>query len=208
MQPQLLRVLEAGQIKRLGEARYRPIDVRVIAATNRDLQRAVNTNAFRADLFYRLAVVRLRVPPLAQRPEDIDLLVPHLLQQIAPRGGGPKALPQLTAETLRQLANHPWPGNVRELRNFLERLVALSGSRRVDLSTELELTSPIGRPSIDHLEELPFKEAKAQWTAHFDVEYLTRLLQRCDNNVAEAARRSGVDRVHLFRLIKKYGLRR
>jgi len=207
LQPRLLRALEQRQVKRLGDARMRKIDVRVIAATNRDLQRHVNQGTFRADLFYRLAVMHLRVPPLRHRPEDVELLVARLLPDIASRYGVPA--PQLDRETLQQLVSHPWPGNVRELRNFLERLVALSRS-----GSPVQAVEDLGPPaaaeglSIGELAHLPFKEAKAQWTATFDVSYLKRLLERCDQNVAEASRQSGIDRVHLFRLIKKYDLKR
>jgi len=200
MQPRLLRALESGQVKRLGEAAHRKVDVRIIAATHRDLERAVNHATFRADLFYRLAVVRLRVPPLRERPEDIEPLAQHLLADAARRFGLERP-PPLPPAALQQIITHRWPGNVRELRNFCERLVALSGDGE---------TPPAATPSRDAVDEtgdLPFKEAKAEWVARFDVQYLTRLLERCQGNVAEAARRSGIDRVHLFRLIKKYGLR-
>jgi two-component system response regulator GlrR len=201
MQPRLLRALESGQVKRLGESTHRRVDVRIVAATNRDLERAVNHATFRADLFYRLAVVRARIPPLRERPEDIEPLALHLLAEAARRFGleGP---PPLSPAALQQLVTHRWAGNVRELRNFCERLVALSPAG----DTAPPPASP-GPASADDAADLPFKEAKAEWVARFDVQYLTRLLDRCQDNVAEASRRSGIDRVHLFRLIKKYGLR-
>jgi DNA-binding NtrC family response regulator len=155
---------------------------------------------FRADLFYRLAVVRLRVPPLRERPEDIEPLAQHLLAQASRRFGleGP---PPLSPAALQQIVTHRWPGNVRELRNFCERLVALSGDGEAPHAT------PPSRDAVDETADLAFNEAKAEWVARFDVQCLTRLLERCQGNVAEAARKSGIDRVHLFRLIKKYGLR-
>ncbi len=207
MQPRLLRVLEQREIKRIGRNRHRSIDVRVVAATNRDLQRDINQGTFRADLFYRLAVVHLRIPSLRQRPEDIPLLVNRMLPLAATRIGGVQ--PSLSQATWQEILNHPWRGNVRELRNFLERLVALSSdSGTIDsASSHLQLAHSGEQPSLGELEMLPFKEAKARWTEAFDVAYLTRLLQRCDFNVAEAARQSGIDRVHLFRLVKKYKLR-
>jgi two-component system, NtrC family, response regulator GlrR len=200
MQPRLLRALESGQVKRLGEAAHRKVDVRIIAATHRDLERAVNHAIFRADLFYRLAVVRLRVPPLRERPEDIEPLAQHLLAEASRRFGldGP---PPLSPAALQQIVTHRWPGNVRELRNFCERLVALSGDR------EAPPAAPPSRDAVGRERRPLLQEAKAEWVARFDVQYLTRLLERCQGNVAEAARRSGIDRVHLFRLIKKYGLR-
>jgi DNA-binding NtrC family response regulator len=204
MQPRLLRVLETGEVKRIGSAHHKKLDIRLIAATNRDLERACNTGTFRADLFYRLAVVHLRVPPLRDRPEDVELLVNTLLPEIATRLGIDPA-PNLSRNTMQQLVTHPWPGNVRELRNFLERLVVLSGNAAPPLpQRELALAAP---PPIEDLDQLPFREAKTRWVEHFDLMYLTRLLERHRFNVAEAARQSGIDRVHLFRLIKKYRLK-
>jgi DNA-binding NtrC family response regulator len=210
MQPRLLRALESGQIKRLGETKHRRVDVRIIAATNRDLDRAVNHGTFRPDLFYRLAVVRLRIPPLRERPEDVELLATGLLKDAA-RRFGVERVPALPTDALARLVTHRWPGNVRELRNFCERLVALSSDAGMeaalpDPSTAADLAAAT-HPSVASLVDLPYKDAKARWVAEFDVEYLSRLLERCQFNVAEAARRSGIDRVHLFRLIKKYGLR-
>ena len=207
MQPQLLRVLETGQVKRLGESTYRRMDVRVIAATNRDLRREVNQRSFRADLFYRLAVFCVRVPPLRERIEDIEALVCAMLPEIAERLGLPDGPPPLDAETLQQLVTHRWPGNVRELRNFVERLAVLAD--RASFDDALGSTGAPGAtvPSSLAGADLPFKEAKAHAMAHFDITYLRRLLERCGGNVAEAARQSSIDRVHLFRLIKKYGLR-
>ena len=208
MQPRLLRALENRQVKRLGEARHRTVDVRIIAATNHDLKRRVNKGAFRADLFYRLAVVHLRIPPLCQRPGDLELLVRQMLPRIAEQSGLER-LPHIDAQMLRRMTEHPWPGNVRELRNLLERMVILSqGSTPFDPVSELH-REPAGQHAVlDRLLELPFKEAKAQWLSYFDRQYLTSLLDGCDFNVAAAARRSGVNRVHLFRLIKKYGIER
>jgi DNA-binding NtrC family response regulator len=207
MQPRLLRVLETRQIKRIGTAHHREIDVRVLAATTRDLLRASNEGIFRPDLYYRLAVVHVRIPPLRTRAGDVEPLVRELLERTAKKLGL-AAPPQLSEETMQQLARHPWPGNVRELRNFVERLVALSeGSVGFELPEELSVTPPRQELSIDALAGEPFKDAKAQWIEYFDQAYLSRLLERCQLNVAEAARQSGIDRVHLFRLIKKYKLR-
>lgn len=208
IQPRLLRAIERGEVKRLGEDQHRRVDVRVIAATHRDLQRRVNQGTFRADLFYRLAVLHLRVPPLRERPEDIELLVEHMLPLIATRLGVQPQDP-LSPQTLQQLLGYAWPGNVRELRNVLERLVTLSGSAvTFDALADAEPTAKATTLSPEALVALPFKEAKTQWLTHFELRYLEILLERCKGNVAEAARQSGIDRVHLFRLVKKYGLRR
>ena len=207
VQPRLLRVLESGEVKRVGEAQHRKVDVRVIAATHRDLQRAVNQGTFRADLYYRLAVATVRIPPLRERTEDIPLIAEALLRELARRTGN-ASVPVLGPDELARLQAHPWPGNVRELRNFLERLAALHGDATLDPFAGLEARGPARAVGLDDLLELPFREAKAAWIAQFDVEYVRRLLEACEHNVAEAARRSGIDRVHLFRMIKKYGLSR
>lgn len=207
LQPRLLRVLERREVKRVGGSQYRPVDVRVIAATNRNLHRDVNDGTFRADLYYRLAVVHVRIPPLRERREDVELMTERMLPMVAERMHVP--VPEISDETMHQLVQHHWRGNGRELRNFLERLVALSqGPGPVHIAGELELAEPAGEISIDALEHMPFREAKARWTEHFDITYLARLLERCGYNVAEASRQSGIDRVHLFRLIKRYKLRR
>src|SRR5262249_26549255 len=124
LQPKLLRVLERREVKRVGGNRYRPVDVRVIAATNRSLRAEVNEKRFRSDLYYRPAALEIRLPPLRERAEDLPLLVETLLVRL-----GASELPDAawlrTPEHLADLARHAWPGNVRELRNYLERCVAL-----------------------------------------------------------------------------------
>ena len=138
----------------------------------------------------------------------MELLVRHMLPRIA-RQSGLERLPDIDAEMLRRMTEHSWPGNVRELRNLLERMVVLShGSTPFDPLSELH-REPAGQHAVlDRLLELPFREAKAQWLAYFDRQYLTSLLDGCGFNVAEAARQSGINRVHLFRLIKKYSIDR
>jgi len=123
LQPNLLGVIERRQVRRLGGARSIPLDLRVVAATNRDLAGEMNRGTFRSDLFYRLAVVQVRVPPLRERPDDIPLLVDHFLELLA-AGGAP--LPPLSRETMESLRQHRFPGNVRELRNLIERSVILA----------------------------------------------------------------------------------
>jgi transcriptional regulator with GAF, ATPase, and Fis domain len=211
LQPKLLRAADGGLVRRLGESHYRKADVRIVAASHRSLQRGVKEGWFRADLYYRLAVSLVRVPPLRKRPEDVALLADRLLEQIGERLRLERA-PELSPELRRLLVEHDWPGNVRELRNCLERWV-INGcdpagavppgrSRRELPSTDL--TSPL----LDRLGELTFHEAKSAWVASFDRAYLELLLRRCGFNVAEAARRANINRSHLFRLIKKYGIER
>jgi DNA-binding NtrC family response regulator len=203
MQPRLLRALERGEVKRLGETRHRTVNIRVVAATNRDLERMVNQGTFRADLYYRLAVAHLRVPPLRERPQDIALLVERLLPQLAAAAGS--SPDPLAPETLQEMMRYPWPGNVRELRNFLERLTVYGGESEPPALRPASAEGPDGQPQ--EFDALPFHQAKEHCVASFERGYLARLLERCDHNVAEAARQSGIARGYLFRMLKRYQLR-
>jgi DNA-binding NtrC family response regulator len=185
LQPKLLRVLERREVKPLGATRSVPVDVRVIAATNRNLRLDVNRGLFREDLFYRLNVVSLSLPPLRERPDDIPMLAAHFWKQIVPEGG-------LPAEFVEPLLRHSWPGNVRELRNRVERAAWLD--RRP------EITGAAGTG------EASFHTAKQVVVDEFERRFLTELLQRTGGNISEAARRSELDRVHLRRLLRKHGL--
>jgi DNA-binding NtrC family response regulator len=189
LQPKLLRALEAREVRPLGGAKLFPVDVRIIAATNRDLKLDVNRGLFREDLFYRLNVVSLRMPALRERPEDVPLLATHFWRLFT---GDARA--ELPEEMLEPLLQHAWPGNVRELRNRMERAAALGH--------KLEITG--ARPASA---ERPFHDAKAEVVDAFERSYLAALLQRTDGNQSEAARRAQLDRVHLTRLLKKHGLR-
>ncbi len=190
LQPKLLRVIEARTVKRVGSSAHVPVDVRIVAATNRGLRELVTKGLFRADLYYRIAVVSLRVPPLRERRDDVPLLVAHLLESFGPR---PKPDPLLARAFLQSLARRSWPGNVRELRNLLERCIALG-------------------PGVDDDEnananEVALKDARAAWNAEFEAEYLKQLLAREGGNVAAAARAANVDRAYLYRLLARHGLR-
>jgi transcriptional regulator with GAF, ATPase, and Fis domain len=210
-QPKLLRALENRQVKPVGASRYRPTDVRIIAATNRDLRLGVNEGTFRADLFYRLSVVRLRLPPLRERPEDIEAMAVQFMHELWQRMGKGKP-PPLNRETVQRLVSHRWPGNVRELRNFMERVVVLAragaGHEVID-DLEPEPLQPTGGESDLGIDlDLPYKDAKMKWIDHFEMTYVSELLDRNRGNVAAAARQAGVDRTYFFRLIRKYGIRR
>jgi two-component system, NtrC family, response regulator GlrR len=198
LQPKLLRALEAREIRRIGESTHRKIDVRIIAATNRDLRAEVNSQRFRADLYYRLAVFQIRLPPLRERAADLPLLVDALLADLG-MASAPVAATLRTADAREQLAAHAWPGNVRELRNYLERCVAL----RAPLP-------PAAQPAIDSGTEpdvVPFKTARDRATRVFEHAYLVDLLARHGGNVTAAARAAGVDRIYLYRLLWRHGLR-
>jgi DNA-binding NtrC family response regulator len=193
LQPQVLRALEAREVKPIGQNRYRPIDVRVIAATNRDLRAEVNGGRFRADLFYRLAVLQVRIPPLRERRDDLPLLVEHMLAQLQPPDPDPVRAPGF----LKELERHTWPGNVRELRNHVERCLALG--RRLPFSPQGR--TPAAGSAIDTTQ--PFKEAKLA----AERRYLEKSLQLHDGNIAQAARTAELDRVQFYRLLWRHGLK-
>ena len=211
LQPKLLRVLENREVRRVGASQTRSIDVRVIAATNRDLAREVNRGAFREDLFYRLAVVRVRVPPLRERREDVPLLVEHFVREFFD-GDEPAALAALSRvarSSWDALAGRPWPGNVRELRNFIERTLALSGGL-ADTDGEPSVTSPPPSAEATLLERSatfnlarPFYEVRDELLAGFERTYLESVMARNGGNIARASRAAGVDRMYFKRLLRK-----
>ena len=197
LQTRLLGVLERRQVQPLGSDRPRSVDVRVIAATNRDLRREVNRGSFRADLYFRLAVVHVHMPALHEHPEDIPLYVAAMLEE----RGEPGAQVRLDPETLARLQAQAWPGNVRELRNTVERAVLL-GELAPDPGPAGEAaTAGAVDPTI------PFKTAKAAWIERFERAYLESLLRQCDANITRATRVAEIDRVYMLRLLDKYGLR-
>jgi two-component system nitrogen regulation response regulator GlnG len=203
VQPRLLRALERRQVKRVGANDYRTVNVRVVAATHQDLEGAVKNGRFRGDLFHRLAVLRVLLPPLREHPEDIPLLIDTVLERM---GRPPSAL---SDQTRALLAQYPWPGNVRELRNVVDRVVNLGEEALPDIpdvpapaplyGDDPENTAPM---SLD----LPFKEAKERLIDGFERDYLRTLLERCEGNVSRASREAGIDRVYLRKLLRKHGL--
>jgi DNA-binding NtrC family response regulator len=197
IQPVLLRTLETGAVVRVGETRERPVKVRIIAATNRDLQQAVQAGRFREDLFYRLNVVRVRLPPLRERPEDIELL--------ARRFAEPVGIAELPGELLADLRQRSWPGNVRELKNALHAFAALGMLAGASSPPPDELESALRR-MIDVAQ--PYARQKEQFLHHFVHTYLVVLLEHTGGNQSEAARISGLERSHLNKILAKLGLSR
>jgi DNA-binding NtrC family response regulator len=197
----LLRALETRRVKPVGSDTDREVNVRVLAATSRDLRHEIEASRFREDLYFRLAQVRIVAPPLRDRVEDIPVLCQKLLEPIG--GGTPLTV---EADALRQLTAHPWPGNVRELRNALERAAALSqGSviRRADVAGE-----GFGfRGTRDERNPLDlsgtFRTAKERAIERFESAYLSALMRRCSGNVSLASRESEIARHHLRDLLKK-----
>ncbi|HUS32474.1 MAG TPA: sigma 54-interacting transcriptional regulator [Kofleriaceae bacterium] len=211
LQPQLLRVLDRRQVRRVGETQSVDVDIRVVAATHRDLRAMVKAGQFREDLYYRLAVVATYVPPLRDRKADIPALATWFAEKMG-RGSFAQS-PML----IDQLQRHDWPGNVRELRNVVERALSLGDSALADLGdggpsrgsqpTVAETPEPATRMgSNPDVLEMPFKEAKAQLVEAFERDYLTALLARHHGNISRAAAEAGIDRNYIHRLVKKYGL--
>jgi DNA-binding NtrC family response regulator len=204
VQPALLGVLERRSFTRVGGAQPIDVDVRVLAATHRDLRAEVNAGRFRADLYFRLAVARVVIAPLRERPEDIEPLVHHFAERLT---GDPDPISSLgpLGGAMDALRAHPWSGNVRELRNVVETALVMG---------EVELGEPGARASApaaprtdDPGEHASYREARARALHRFEAEYLRSLIDACGGNASEAARRARMDRPYLLTLLRKHGLR-
>jgi DNA-binding NtrC family response regulator len=231
LQPKLLRVLEKLEVKPVGSNNRVKVDCRIVAATNRDLVQEVADGNFREDLFYRLAVIKMKLPSLKNRVEDIPLLVNHFIQRSAGQIPSDSEF-QISYETMAKLQKHPWPGNVRELKNFVERAALLAGDGDIDtrfiggnaagvlggMAATAKSAANLGHGqsvqgantstgaiSVDY--KLPFKDAKNRLIDEFERVYWTRLLSKSDGNVSEAARLGGIHRKSLEYLLKKIGLK-
>ncbi|MDB4940476.1 MAG: Response regulator of zinc sigma-54-dependent two-component system [Labilithrix sp.] len=203
LQPKLLRALEAREIRRVGETRARRVNVRVISATNRDLEREVNKGRFREDLYFRLAVISTRVPALRERLDDLLILVRTFLAQL----GVVEEERLFPAAVLAEMAKHDWPGNVRELRNYIERSVVLqSANLTLRRGAGGVATSTHGQAGGIDL-STPFRIAKDGVIDSFERSYLSQLLEAAGGNMSKAARMAGMDRMYLHRLVQKHGLR-
>ena len=217
LQPKLLRALEHREVRRVGSNRPIKVDVRLIAATNRNLEEEVRCGRFREDLFYRLSVVRISLPALRERREDIPLLARHFLRQ-APFNRGPDGEPRVkgfTEEALMVLMEYHWPGNVRELLNVVERATSFCEGDLVEvddlpphLMESARRSAPPDRtePTVAAHPYRTFKEAKEAAIERFEHEYLAALLKRHRMSISAAAREAAIDRKHLRKLVRKYGL--
>lgn len=221
LQPKLLRVLEQREVRRVGSNKSTPVNVRVIAATNRNLEEEVRAGRFREDLFYRLSVVRLTLPSLRDRVEDIPLLVKHFLGQleINKGSGGELRVRQASPAALAALTRYTWPGNVRELVNVVERACSFAeadtmqpddlpdyitgSSEPLRSSQEMAM---IDAPGRDQLVELPFKDAKEEWISSFERDYILELLKRHHGNISQASREADIDRKYFRKLMVKHGI--
>ena len=198
LQASLLGVLERQRFRRVGGTEDLSVDVRVVSATHRDLRAAVNANTFRLDLFFRLAVVKLDVPPLRARVEDLEQLITHFLREAGSEATLDSLFPQ---DALSALRAHQWPGNVRELRNLVESTLAMGEP------PALEPTSPSAtEPSLPGPERT-YKDARAELLHRFEAQYLAKLMAVTKGNVSAAARHAKMDRSHLIELLQRHGLR-
>ncbi len=201
MQAKLLRVIQERTVRRLGGSRQTLVGIRVVAASNQDLERLVRDGRFREDLFYRLNVVCVKLPPLRERAGDVRLLAQHFLTEFAARGR--KEIRGLSSAAFLILERYDWPGNVRELRNVIERAVSLAESNQVmpaDLPDYLT-RGPHAAPFFG-----PFRTAKLHAVVEFERAYLRALLEQCGGNVSRAAARAGLKRTALHRLLTRHGL--
>jgi DNA-binding NtrC family response regulator len=201
VQAKLLRAVETRRVRRLGGAKLFASDVRIVAATNRDLAAEVNRGNFRADLYYRLAVAKLSIPALRERREDLPLLVQHFLRQLSVSSGNPD--PRLPDDFMARAQRHTWPGNVRELRNAVERAVLLPNHPTLGFETPPHKDGE-GFAHIDI--EVPFKVAKQRLLDEFDRRYLQELLEAHDGNISAAARAAGIERMSIYKMIRRLGL--
>jgi DNA-binding NtrC family response regulator len=198
VQTRLLRVLAEKKVQRVGSHVTTAVDVRVVAATRRDLTRAVNDGTFRSDLYFRLAQVRVELPPLRDRREDIPALITRVLEDL----GAPDAFDRVSTETLERLLHHDWPGNVRELRNATEVALALSGGAALEIERHLAgaaFRAPVGAGG--------YHEAKRVALTHFEREYFAGLIAVAGTGINKLSELSGLARPHVRRYLRAHGLR-
>jgi DNA-binding NtrC family response regulator len=218
LQPKLLRALEQREIRRVGSNKPIKVDVRIIAATNRNLEDEVRAGRFRQDLFYRLSVVRVFIPPLRERADDIALLIKHFLEaSYNKRPDGYVKVTSVSRAAMDLLQAYKWPGNVRELVNTVERAVSFAegelieprdlpetvrgeeaAPRRANSSSQpMQLTADV---------DSTFKDAKERWVSSFERDYILQLLKKNKGNISHAAREADIDRKYFRKLMRKYGI--
>lgn len=206
VQIKLLRVLQGGDILPLGSGTSRIIDVRIIAATNQDLTNLMNSGSFREDLYYRLNVIALNLPPLRKRGEDIPLLAGHFLKKISDRIG--KKVEKMSVDFLHAFQEYPWPGNVRELENIIERAIVLSpgGTLTAKMLPPRILSAVFYSPALDEsdITELTYKEAKKRALNLFNRSYIMDLLKKTEGNISAASEKAGMDRSNFKKIMHKY----
>jgi transcriptional regulator with GAF, ATPase, and Fis domain len=207
-QGKLLRVLETRKIRKVGDTAEHDADIRLIATTNRSLGEMVKVGAFRADLYYRLNVVPVNLPPLRNRSGDVPLLAAQFLERFSRQMG--LEVVGFSREALHQMTLYPWPGNVRELRNIVERLTVLYGGTRIEfehLPAEIrEAKATMSAAELPHSWE-EFKNLKRQIIEDLERRFLTAALDRCSQNVTHAAESVGMQRPNFHALVRHHGLK-
>jgi len=199
-QAKLLRVLEEKVLIRVGGSTPLHTDARVLAATNQELAEMVRQKRFREDLYFRLNVVTLELPPLRDRAGDVLLLAEHFLRDFCRQAR--RKIPQLTASAQARLADHPWPGNVRELRNLMERLAYLSTDDQIEAEGLAFILSPRGRTPLVH----DFDQSLSAATIQFQVEFIRHAIEQSNGNMSRAAARLGLHRSNLYRKMRQLGV--
>ena len=203
LQVKLLRVLQERKVRRIGGRKEVDIDIRLISATNRDLEKAIGDRTFREDLYYRLNVISITLPPLRDRVEDIPALCEHFLRNLSGSEGLP--VKSVSKAAMERLMAYPWPGNVRELQNYLERAACLCEGNVIGVE---DFSDTISRKHgaedfYQGLLSMDFKEAKKKYMAVFEKEYIENLLQRHGGNITRASEASGIPRMTIYRVLKK-----
>ncbi|MCH7762049.1 sigma-54-dependent Fis family transcriptional regulator, partial [candidate division TA06 bacterium] len=198
VQVKLLRVLQEGRFIPLGATREVKVDVRIIASSNIDLEKAIEEGKFRGDLYYRLNVVKITLPPLRERKEDIPILTEHLLKRFSQKGFSKETSP----EALQALVRYNWPGNVRELENAIEYAVTLGQGEKIEVEDLPRSVTTSREQGALPMKQIPLREAKAE----FEKEYIVNLLKRNKGNVARSARMAKIARQNLHEKIKRYGV--
>jgi two-component system NtrC family response regulator len=208
LQSKLLRTMQDKQIERLGSNKSISLDFRIISATNKDLPHELAEKRFRLDLFYRISVAPIHLPPLRERPEDIPLLVDHFLEKLAEKMN--RARSELSPKAMADLMNHHWPGNVRELENVLELAIILNPNRMIEDVPISPLYSPdaceTARPAFGIDTGMALKELKDHVLAHVEREYFTELLKKNRGSIARTASDAQIDVRTVLRKIRQYGL--
>ena len=205
LQSKLLRVLQERQVRRVGGRRLLNVDVRIITATNQNLGRATEEGRFREDLFYRINVITIPLPPLKERREDIPLLANHYQRHFSK--GSKNEVKGISKEAMKLMERYDWPGNVRELQNVVERAVSL---------TDSEIIAPADLPEyirnnndfniLSSFRKSNYKDAKKDWIHFFEKKYLSSLLERYNGNISKAAREARINRKTIHRMLKRHRL--
>ena len=196
-QTRLLRVIQEGELERVGGKQTLPVDLRIISATNQNLEDLVKQGLFRNDLYYRINVVRLNIPPLAERPEDLPYLVQLIVQRLSKKYN--KAVESVSREVMQKIRAYPWPGNVRELENILERSLLFANGKEM---TELDLELPDKTESVDK-----WKGVKEHTLAKVEQAFLETALKQHQGDIKKVAENMGITSRAVYTKLKKYGIK-